>query len=122
MRIIVAGSRDFDDYDLLCEKMDRFVRRLDKGKTVILSGGAKGADRLGERWAYENGITVEVYRADWDKYGKAAGMIRNSEMVENASALVAFWDGESRGTADTISKAEQKGLQVRVVKFKKEKE
>lgn len=118
MRIIIAGSRDFDDYPLLCETMDKLTRKLDKKKLVILSGGAKGADKLGEQWAFERGVgTVEIYHADWTKHGKSAGPIRNEEMAENADVLVAFWDGKSPGTKDMISQAKKKGLKVRVVYF-----
>lgn len=120
MRIIVAGSRTFDDYPLLCETMDHLTRKLDKKKLVILSGGAKGADKLGEQWAFERRVgTVEVYHADWVKHGKAGGPIRNGEMTENADVLVAFWDGKSPGTKDMISQAKKKGLKVRVIYFGK---
>lgn len=116
MRIIVAGSRTFDDYALLEKTMDRLTRKL---KTVIvLNGGAEGADRLGEKWAFSRWHTVMNYFADWEKYGKAAGAIRNQEMVANADALCAFWDGKSPGTKDVIAKARKAKLKVRVILFK----
>lgn len=120
MRIIIAGTRTFDDYPLLCETMDRLTRKLDKRRLIIVSGGAKGADKLGERWAFERGAgTVEIYHADWAKHGKAAGPIRNGEMAQAADVLIAFWDGESSGTKDMIAQAKKKGLKVRVVYFGK---
>ena len=117
MRIIVCGSRSFADFDLLKHTLDRLTRKLDKGKLVILSGHAQGADRLGEQWAFERAINREVYHANWDKHGEAAGPIRNQEMVENAGALVAFWNGTSAGTKDVIIQARKHKLKVRVVLF-----
>lgn len=119
MRIIVAGSRDFNDYPFLCETMDRLTRKLDKKKLVIISGGAKGADKLGERWAFERMVSVEIFHADWAKHGKAAGPIRNGEMADVADVLIVFWDGKSPGTKDMISQANKKGLKVRVILFGK---
>lgn len=79
-----------------------------------MSGKAKGPDSHGERWAYANDIPVDDYPADWDRHGKAAGAMRNEEMACNADALIAVWDGSSRGTADMIRRAKTKGLQVHV--------
>lgn len=117
MRLIVAGSRTCDDWELVKTTLDRLTRRLDKKKLVVLSGGAKGADKLGERWAFESMVGYEVYRADWDKYGKAAGMKRNAEMVKAADVLIAFWDGKSPGTEAIIDMAYKQGLKVKVVCF-----
>jgi hypothetical protein len=116
MKIIVCGTRTFDDYALLCSKLDAITKGVKK--VIVVSGGAAGADRLGERWAFERGHSYEVYHADWSQ-GKKAGPLRNSEMVESgARALVAFWDGKSPGTKDIIAKAEKAKLQVRVIRFK----
>jgi len=82
--------------------------------TVILSGAARGADRLGECWAAEQGIACERYPADWDRYGKSAGYRRNVQMASCADALVALWDGASRGTEHMIEHARQRGLRVYV--------
>jgi hypothetical protein len=111
MRVIVAGSRSFKDYELLCKTLDEMEI------TSIISGGARGADRLGERYAKERGIPLEQYPAQWDRYGNQAGFIRNVEMAENADTLVAFWDGFSGGTLHMITVAKERGLQVKVVRF-----
>ena len=79
---------------------------------TVISGGARGADSLGERWANENKKELLRFPADWGKYGRAAGHIRNAEMAKNADALIAIWDGESRGTKDMINKAKKHGLQI----------
>jgi hypothetical protein len=118
MRIIIAGSRTFDDIDLLFQTMDELVHKQKLKQVVILSGHANGADIFGEEWAWKRGHSYEVYRPNWDKFGNAAGPIRNTEMVSKADAIVAFWDGESRGTADVLRKARKAKLKVKVVRFK----
>ena len=75
---------------------------------------AKGADTIGEQYAHERGYTVERFPADWQQYGKAAGPIRNRQMVDNADALIVFWDGQSAGTRNMIMMAKKKGLAVRI--------
>ena len=117
-RVIIAGGREFDDYKLLCERCDAIL--VEKAKThriIILSGGAAGADTLGESYARERGYLVEVHPADWDRYGKRAGPIRNGVMASKAQALIAFWDGSSPGTRDIIEQAEGKGLAIRVISY-----
>jgi len=82
--------------------------------TVVLSGTARGADRLGERWAAEHKIPIERYPAQWNRDGRAAGYIRNQLMSEHAEALVVFWDGKSRGTMHMLNIAKDKGLKIKV--------
>lgn len=110
MRVIIAGSRSARNY-LDC------IRAVDAARfeiTEVISGTAAGADRLGERYAEENGITLRKFPADWSKHGKSAGYIRNQEMADNADALIALWDGESRGTKHMMDIAQKKGLQIYV--------
>jgi hypothetical protein len=80
--------------------------------TLFLSGGARGVDSLGEEWARKNGIPVERYKPDWKRFGKGAGVMRNSDLVSKPEALVALWDGKSTGTRDVIRKAQEAGLRV----------
>lgn len=101
-KIIIAGGRHFNDYSLLKAKLDHLLQLMDKRDIVIISGCAKGADSLGERYAHENSIEVWKSPADWDTHGKAAGHIRNAEMADNATHLVAFFDGSSPGTKGMI--------------------
>lgn len=117
-RIIIAGGRDFNDYNLLKEKVDNIIS--DKRKThqiYIVSGKARGADSLGEKYANENGLNIMEFPADWDKHGKSAGYKRNLEMAENADALIAFWDGDSRGTKHMINIAKEKNLLIRIIRY-----
>ena len=115
-RVIIAGSRDFADYNLLREKCNFFLANKLPDVTII-SGGAKGADRLGEQYARENGLNLKVIPADWKRLRRRAGYIRNQKMADTADALIAFWDGESRGTAHMIQTATDKGLLVRVIRY-----
>lgn len=114
-KVIVAGSRDFNDYELLKPKLDALLQNKDS--VQIVSGGARGADSLGEQYAKEKSLDLKIFPADWDYYGKSAGFKRNSEMAQYADALVAFWDGKSKGTEHMINLAKRNGLQVRIVNF-----
>ena len=111
--VIIAGSREFDDYQLLCAKCDWLFQN--KKPTAILCGKARGADTLGERYAKEHDIPVDYYPAEWDRYGKSAGYIRNEQMAMNSDALIAFWDGKSRGTKHMIDLADKYHLIKRVI-------
>ena len=111
-KVIIAGTRDFADYVLLCSFADEALAGMDD--IEIVSGGARGADALGERYAREHGYALKVFPAEWKKWGRAAGPIRNGQMAGYADALIAFWDGRSAGTRDMIRKAEDRGLRVQV--------
>jgi hypothetical protein len=114
MRTIIAGSRTVNEmhvYDAMAACPWR------SHITCIISGGAPGADRIGETWADIHDLPCKRYTADWNTHGKKAGPMRNSEMAENADALVAVWDGKSRGTKDMILKAKRRGLRVFVYKI-----
>lgn len=117
-KIIIAGGRDFMDYNLLKKKADKILQEKKvTHKIVIISGCARGADTLGLRYASENAFDAEEYPADWDKYGKKAGYMRNVEMAENADALIAFWDGKSKGTKHMIDIATERNLLIRVIRY-----
>lgn len=118
MRIIIAGGRDFTDYPLLREKCDRILSHASQSqKIIVVSGTARGADSLGERYAREREYRIEQYPADWKTHGKSAGYIRNCQMAKVGNALIAFWDGQSRGTKNMIEIAQQNGLQVHVIHY-----
>ena len=108
MITIIAGSREGVCYQELLDAI-MHIKPLWTPTTVI-SGGASGADTFGEWWAKENDVPLIRKPADWDRYGKSAGYKRNEEMAEEAEALLALWDGESRGTGHMIDIAKRKGL------------
>ncbi len=110
MKVIIAGGREINDYDLLLKA----VLNAGFDITAVVSGGARGADAMGERFAEEAGLQLFKFPADWDKHGRAAGPIRNQVMGDFADALIALWDGQSRGTKHMIDYATKKGLKVHV--------
>ena len=96
-KLIIAGSRSFNDYDKLKSEVMNFIVEIDE-IPIIISGTAKGADKLGERFAEEYELEVDLYPANWNEYGKRAGPIRNEEMAKNATHCIVFWDGKSSGS------------------------
>ena len=114
-RVIIAGGRDFSDYVLMCRTMDTLLSNISKDTDiVIVCGMARGADTLGDRYAKDRNYKVNYFPADWNTYGRAAGYKRNEQMAQNADALVAFWDGKSRGTKHMIDLARKYRLRVRI--------
>ena len=110
MKTIIAGSREGMTY----ADVEQAVNICSWIPTVIISGTARGVDRLGEQFAANNGIPVNKFPADWEAHGKSAGYKRNELMADNADALIAIWDGESKGTKHMIDIAKRKGLKVYV--------
>lgn len=108
MKTIIAGGREIHDYDLVLEA----ISDANIDITTVVSGGAKGVDSLGEQYAEAMNIPLHIYKADWERHGRAAGPIRNRKMAENAEALIAIWDGKSRGTKNMIETAKKLGLLV----------
>jgi hypothetical protein len=103
MRTIIAGSRSCTDYNILL----RALGEINWTPTLVLSGCARGVDLMGERWANENNLPIEYYPAQWERYGRRAGHMRNAEMIKHGQALLAIWDGRSKGTRDIISLAKK---------------
>lgn len=116
MKLIVAGSRSFSDYLLLKEKLNYFLKNV-QTPVEIVSGMAKGADKLGEQYAKEMGYAIKQFPADWDRYGKKAGYVRNRQMAEYGTHCVCFWDGKSHGTKIMIDLCAEKNIKCRVVYF-----
>ena len=114
-RVIIAGSRSFNNYALLREHcLSVLQEKMKTHRVIIVSGHARGADSLGERFANELGLPFELHPAKWRLLGKAAGMVRNAEMAKCSDALIAFWDGDSRGTRHMINFARKRGLDISV--------
>ena len=116
-KVIIAGCRDFADYELLKEECDFYLQNQKPEDIVIVSGHASGADALGEHYALERDLQLETYTADWKAHGRAAGPICNAQMASVAHALIAFWDGKSRETKNMIDTATKRGLQVAMVRY-----
>lgn len=105
MKLAIVGSRTFNDYNLLETTIKEHV---DVSQiTHIVSGGARGADKLGEVFAQKYNIQTIIYKPDWNKYGKGAGFVRNYDIINTADTVIAFWDGESKGTKHDIDIANE---------------
>jgi predicted Rossmann fold nucleotide-binding protein DprA/Smf involved in DNA uptake len=108
MRVIIAGSRTIWDYPLLTQ----VIRASGLQINEVVSGGAKGIDHLGQRWAAMKRLPCSRFPAEWKRYGKAAGPRRNRQMAAYADALLLVWDGKSRGSADMLEAAQAAGLLI----------
>ena len=117
-RLVVAGCRDYNNYPEAAEYIDFCIKNIKEKYTLIfVSGGCKGADFLGECYAFKNGFKVEKYSADWNKYGKKAGPIRNKQMAEICDYVICFWDGKSKGTKSMIDFAKELNKPIRIKKI-----
>ncbi|GGK48250.1 MULTISPECIES: DUF2493 domain-containing protein [Flavobacteriaceae] len=116
MKIIIAGSRTFTDYKKLHEICDNILQ--DQTDVEIVTGAYyKGADLLGEQYATEKGFRLTKFPADWKSFGRAAGPKRNEQMANYADALIAFWDGKSKGTKHMIEVSKKENLIVKIINF-----
>lgn len=113
MRVIIAGGRDFTDYDLLLKALRKYCKIGDIKE--IVCGEARGADSLGRRFAEENNIPIISFKPNWKDLGKKAGILRNKDMGDYGTHLIAFWDGKSRGTKHMIKYMRDTGKPFRVV-------
>lgn len=115
----IVGSRTLRDYEIVKKTLDKYVasNNLDYSNITIVSGGAAGADRFGERYANENFCKLLVFKPDWAKFGKRAGFIRNEDIVKNSNIVFAFHDGISRGTANSIKLTEKFKKDCKVINF-----
>jgi len=107
MDVAIIGSRGFDDYTHLEKEVHRISKENDFTITKIISGGAIGTDRLAEMFAQNHNIPITVFKPEWSKFGKGAGIIRNTEIVASSDIVIAFWDGQSKGTDYSIKKCKQ---------------
>ncbi len=117
-RVAVVGCRDYDDYDEAKKFIDACLLDLKReNEIIIVSGCARGADSLGERYAEENGYKAEKYPAQWQLFGKSAGPKRNKQMAEVSDLVICFWDEKSRGTKSMIDFARKFGKDVMIKKI-----
>lgn len=118
MKLIIAGTRTFNDYRRLRNEVETYLG--DRRPTYVVCGMANGADMLGYRWAREVGLLVIVMPADWRKYGKAAGPIRNAQMADEGDELLVFWDGKSKGTKGMIDEMKLRSKPVHIVLYQEQ--
>lgn len=115
MRVIVCGNRTFGTFKSHLLQLDLALSKLSLD-AVILHGGAKGADELAGKWAERNERQCVVFSANWEKYDKAAGPIRNAEMLRSGKPdlVIAFWDRRSPGTRDMVTRSKLAGVEVHI--------
>lgn len=129
LRVIIAGKRDFNDFNRLCKYCDNILKVYKESfdQITIISGNALGTDRMGEEYAKLRGYNLMVFPAEWFKYGRRAGIIRNAQMADYATSdnkegiLIAFWNGISKGTGNMIEQAQSKHMDVFIDMITKEK-
>jgi predicted Rossmann fold nucleotide-binding protein DprA/Smf involved in DNA uptake len=114
MKVIIAGSRDIKDAKKIFKVLDKY--RKEVGDFMVISGLAKGPDSIGRQWAIEKKLPHKDFCAKWDKYGRAAGPIRNKEMAKFADRLIVFWDGKSKGSKNMIDIMKKLKKEVKVIK------
>lgn len=118
MNIIIAGSRTILNKYIINKAIFNGINKIkpnilkEFNKNIIFSGHANGVDKEGESWAKSFGLPIKIFPAEWEKYGKKAGYIRNKQMIDDADALIAIWDGKSKGTKITIDLATKKGIPI----------
>lgn len=119
MKLIIAGGRDFVDYSKLDLEVKIFMldNKIDLKNFSIISGHARGADQLGERFAHKYKIPLEIYPADWNRYGNRAGPLRNEEMAKVATHCICFWDGKSSGTKNMIGNCKKYNLIYKIIEY-----
>jgi hypothetical protein len=117
-KVVIAGGRDFNDFPRLCNVMDKLLINVIKvNKIIIISGGARGADTLGERYARLRSFGLIKVKADWNKYNKSAGFIRNKEMLNIADGVVCFWDEKSKGTGHMVTLTDSSLTPLKVIPY-----
>jgi predicted Rossmann fold nucleotide-binding protein DprA/Smf involved in DNA uptake len=113
MKVAVIGSRSFNDYEQMKGQLEKLEIK------EIISGGSKGADELAERYAKEKSLPITIIKPNWKRYGKAAGVIRNKDIITTADLIIAFWDEESKGTLNSINLAKKTNKPCFIFKFTK---
>lgn len=116
MKLAIVGSRSFDDYNTMVKFINENYNIDDI--THVVSGGAKGADKLGEQFAREFDKELIIFPADWKTYGRRAGFVRNVDIIKNCDECVCFWDGKSHGTKHDIDLCEEMNKDYKICFFK----
>ena len=118
MKIAIVGSRTFEDYNAMCSFIEEKLATMEfTSIDAVVSGGARGADTLAERYAREQRLQMILFPAEWKKYGRRAGFIRNVDIIRECDVCFAFWDGESHGTQHDIELCEQMNKQCFIYRF-----
>jgi len=114
MNVAIVGSRDYTNYDEFKWFVETTLQTWRLDDIQVVTGGAKGADSMAEKWAIENNLAIKIFKPDWLKYGKAAGPLRNQQIVENSTHVIAFPSKSGKGTQDTIIRAKKLGIEIAI--------
>ncbi len=117
MKIAIVGGRDFNDYNFLRKEVGKFIYENEISLSSIISGGAKGADTLAEKLATEMNVELIIFKPNYEKFGRGATIVRNTEFIKNCDVVVAFWDGKSKGTHDSIKKAQKLDKRLSIINY-----
>ena len=118
MKIAIVGSRAFEDYNAMCSFIEEKLATMGSPSIeAVVPGGARGADLLAESYAQEMGLQTILFPAEWEKYGRRTGFIRNVDIIRECDVCFAFWDGESHGTQHDIELCEQMNKQCFIYRF-----
>lgn len=113
MKLAIIGSRTFNDVELLTKVLEPYKSIV----SCVVSGGARGADALAEAWAKSNSIQTLIHKPDWKKYGKSAGPKRNELIISDCDECVAFWDGKSKGTMNSIFICNKLNKKIKIITY-----
>lgn len=118
LRVIITGGRNFRNYPMLEKRVNKILSKVKETKDIIIvSGGSKGAEHLGEKYARKNHFKLEKYPVEWDIYGGRAGAVRDKEMLSKSRVCICFWDWRNKGTKYFINSAKKEGLVLKVIKY-----
>ena len=117
MKIGIVGGRGFNDYESLKKELSKFIEENSISLNYIVSGGAKGADTLAEKFATEMDVEMIVFKPDFEKFGRGAALARNTQIIQKSDVVFAFWDGKSKGTEHSIMLAKRNIKQVYIINF-----
>jgi len=117
VKVAVVGSRGFGDYDLFRAKLEYLIKDLGEEIDYISGGCKSGADALIKKYCLENQYDIIEHLPDWDTHGKKAGFLRNQLIINDATHLIAFWNGVSKGTLSSIKMAEKRGIPIKIIKI-----
>lgn len=117
MNIAIIGGRNFNNYELLKNELLKFMEENQVSVDAIISGGAKGADSLAEKFASEIGVDMVIFKPEYEKFGRGACAVRNTKIIENCDVVFAFWDGKSKGTLDSIKKAKKLDKKMFIIHY-----
>jgi len=116
LKVVIAGGRDFDDFELMEEKLDSLLQNYDHRDIEIVCGCSRSIDKLGEKYALKNNMETSHFVSN-KEFGKRSVYLKNEEIAKYSDCLVAFWDGKSKGTEMMVNLAKRNDLKIRIIEY-----